>query len=194
MGNLQPIFLHREFEAIVAKVSDKILTQLQAKNDTITAVHYLYGHPLEIVNTLTELDSGGSTVYDKYPLVAFFLDSKMSRKDRTMFGSQRVHLAIINECFDATGNEVAKERDTNNFIPVLSPIYMELIRQIALRGDLFVGVGGESSILHDVTFRYYWGKNGLWGNDKNIFNDRVDAIEIEDLELKINLNYCPRVI
>jgi len=191
---LQPIFLHREFEPIVQAVSDKLLTKLNEHNDTITAVHYLYGHPLEIVNTLSELDKGGNSVYTKYPLVAFFLDSKMSRKNTTQYGKQRVHLAIINECFDATGNEVAKERDDNNFIPVLSPIYMELMKQISLRGDMFLGMSGENSVLHDVTFRYYWGKNGLWGNEKNIFNDRVDAIEIEDLELTINLNYCPRTI
>jgi hypothetical protein len=187
---LQPVFLHRDFEAIVQKVSDNLIDQLQEFDSTITAVHYLYGHPLEIINTIGQYDQGKTTQYDKYPVVAFFLDSEIDRNDPTIYGEQTVNLAIIRDCFDAAGNEVAKERDTNNFIPVLMPIYIELMEQIKLSG-LNSGYGIP---LHRMTSRYYWGRNGLFKNDANIFNDRVDAIEINDLRIKIDLNYCPKAV
>ncbi len=189
---LQPIYLHHEFEHIVNEVSKNLTLQLQSKNKFITGVHYMYGHMLEIVNQVQLLSSGSKATFDKYPLVAFLLDSKVTRRDKTQYGQQNVHIVIINQCKDATGNETAKQRDENNFVPILTPIYMELIKQISLRGDMFLGMQGESSVIHDMTNRYYWGKSELFANTKNIFNDRVDAIEIENMQLTINLNYCPK--
>lgn len=189
MTELQPVFLHREFKAIVQKVSDKLTSKLQAFDSKITGIHYLYGHPLEIVNILKEKSEGGSTKFQRYPLVAFFLDSEVDRTDFQFYGEQRCHLAVIRPCkFD--GTEKAEQRDLKNFIPVLTPIYMELLRQINYSG--VVESSGENSFPHKVTNRYYWGREGLFGNQGNIFDDRVDAIEIEDLKLKINLNYCPK--
>lgn len=190
--SLQPIYLHHEFETIVKAVSDNITLQLKQSNPYITGVHYMYGHMLEIVNQVQLLSGGNQSAFDKYPLVAFLLDSKVTRRDKTQYGQQNCHIVIINQCYDAQGNETAKQRDINNFEPILTPIYMELIKQVSLRGDLFLGMNGESSVSHDVTNRYYWGKSELFANTKNIFMDRVDAIEIENMQLTINLNYCPR--
>jgi len=190
---VQPIFLHREFESIVKNVSDKLISYLKDYDDAITAVHYHYGHPLEIINTITQYDQGNESKYDKYPLVAFFLDSSINRgREVGLYGEQEVNICIIRDCNDAQGNDVASVRDEKNFIPVLNPIYLELLEQIALRGDLFNLQGGAENIEHKVTNRYYWGRSGLFGNDGNIFNDRVDAIEINNMKLRINLNYCPK--
>lgn len=187
---LQAIYLHREFESIVAAVSAKLTPQLQLVDDKITGVHYQYGHPLEIINTIGMLDEGKTSKYKRYPLVAFFLDSKIKRGSEVgIYGEQTVNMAIIRACKDA--NQNAKERDEFNFIPVLTPIYIELMEQIAFRGDLLKVISAES-IEHEATNRYYWGKEGLFGNDGNIFNDWVDAIEINNMKLKINIDYCPK--
>lgn len=188
---IQPVYLHREFTAIVEKVNLKLTPQLQAIDSKITGVHYQYGHPLEIIKTLGNFDSGVASKFKKYPLVAFFLDSTVDRTDPQFYGEQSVNLAIIRACKNP--NQTAKERDEFNFIPVLTPIYMALLDEIRLRGDLFSGVS-RTDIPHRVTNRYYWGKSGLYGNDKNIFNDWVDAIEINNLKLKINKSYCPKPV
>jgi len=190
MVQLQPVYLHKEFKPIVQAVSAKLLPQLKAYDDKITAVHYQYGHPLEIIKTLGQYDQGGTSKFNKYPLVAFFLDMPMDRgADVGIYGEATVHMAIIRSCKDP--NHTAEQRDVNNFDPVLTPIYMELMRQIGNRGDIFQ-IPSATRIRHKVTYRYYWGKQGLFGNETNIFNDWVDCIEIENLKLKINENYCPK--
>jgi len=187
---LQEIYLHEEFIPIVKAVSDKLLPKLQEFDAGITGVHYEYGHPLEIINTLTQYDQGATAKFKKYPLVAFFLDMPMSRGvDVGIYGEATIHMAVIRACDDS--NHTAKERDLLNFKPVLTPIYLELMRQIGYRGDLFQLVS-PTRIPHRATYRYYWGKQGLFGNEANIFNDWVDCIEIENLRLKINENYCPK--
>lgn len=186
---LQQIYLHREFEAIVSAVSAKLTPSLKLVDVNITGVHYQYGHPLEIIKTIKHFDEGVASKFKKYPLVAFFLDSTISRGELGFYGEQEINLAIIRACKDA--NQTAKQRDELNFIPVLTPIYLALMEEIALRGDL-LKVQSAEQIPHRVTNRYYWGKDGLFGNDANIFNDWVDAIEINNMRLKINLDYCPK--
>jgi len=192
MSSAPEIYLHREFTSIVEAVSLKLTPTLQMFDTNITGVHYQFGHPLEIINTLSQFENGKTTKFNKYPIVCFFLDSKKTKNNPLNAGMQRVHLAIVRESADANGNDTANDRDIKNFIPVLTPIYLELLTQIKLRADLFTGIFNEQSLSHEVTYRYYWGKSGLFGNEANIFNDRVDAIEIENLELTINLNYCPK--
>lgn len=194
MITIQPVYLHREFAEIVAAVNVKLIQQLQQVDPGITAVHYMFGHPLEIVNTIGQYDQSSVTRYNKYPLVAFFLDTDVQRGIIPgVYGEYNIHLAIIRECLDA--NQTANERDLTNFIPVLTPIYMELMNQINLRGDLFHLTFMEA-LPHKVTNRYYWGRSGLpyTGNQTNIFNDWVDAIEIQNLKLKVNTSYCPKQI
>src|SRR6478735_8734066 len=107
---LQAIYLHREFESIVAAVSAKLTPQLQEVDPKITGVHYQYGHPLEIIKTIGQFDQGKLSQFKKYPLVAFFLDSTIQRGRETgIFGEQTVNMAIIRACKDP--NQTAKERD-----------------------------------------------------------------------------------
>lgn len=185
---IQPIFLHREFKAIVQAVSDKLTPKLKLNDDVITGVHYQFGHPLEIINTLGEFTKGATSRFDKYPLVAFFLDSTVTRGEIGLYGEQEINMAIIRMCKDP--NQTADERDQFNFIPILTPIYLELLNQIGL-SPVF-SLQSSETIPHKMTNRYYWGRSGLWGNEKNIFNDWVDAIEINNMRLKINSNYCPK--
>jgi len=49
---------------------------------------------------------------------------------------------------------------------------------------------GVSKIPHQKWDRLYWGRNGLFGNQANVFNDFLDVIEIKSLKLKINLRSC----
>jgi hypothetical protein len=189
---MQPVYLHREFKVIVKATSDVLLPMLKTYDPNITAVHYHFGHPLEIINTLGAYDQGVSSKFDKYPLVAFFLDTEEDRGQKPgIYAKYRVHMAIIRECLNP--NQTADERDLTNFIPVLTPIYMELMKQISYRGDMFL-LPNLEAIPHRKTNRYYWGRSGLWGNEANIFNDWVDCIELQNLELEVKINYCPKEV
>jgi len=185
--NLQPIFIQDVLKPIVDKVSANLLPQLQQADEMITGVHYQYGHPLEIVNTLGQFTQGETSRYNKYPLIALFLDTTEDvGRDKGVYAEYNLHLAIIRAC--KSPNQVAKERDDFNFKPVLIPIYLELMKQMKYSG---VFTGFTDKIPHRKTNRYYWGKEGLFGNEGNIFNDWVDCVEIENLKVKIVDNYCP---
>lgn len=186
---VQPVFIQDILGPIVAKVSDKLLPALKAFDSGINAVHYDYGHPLEIIETLSQKsEAGGDFVYQKYPLVALFLDADLRRGNEIgVYGEFTLHIAIIRGT-DPTYK--AKQRDDMNFKPVLMPIYLELMKQIRRSGVFFIT--SEQMIPHSPINRYYWGKQGLYGNEGNIFNDHVDCIEIKDLKLKVNINYCPK--
>lgn len=182
----QPVFIQDILEPIVSKVSIKLLSQLQAFDSGITGVHYDYGHPLEIIETLSQkTTAGGDFVYNKYPLVALFLDADLRRGRKPgVYGEYTLHMAIIRGT-DPTYK--AKQRDDYNFKPVLMPIYLELMKQIFHSGLFLSG----DQIQHDPINRYYWGRQGLYGNESNIFNDHVDCIEIKNLKLELSINYCP---
>ena len=187
MKTLQPIFIQDLLAPVAARVEAKLLPSLQLLEPSITGIHYEFGHPIEIIETLTQ-KSGTDYAYAKYPLIALFLDATFRRGQEVgLMGEFDLHMAIIKGT-DKTYK--AKQRDDNNFKPFLYPIYAEFLNQLMFEPTLQMPTD-VARIEHSATNRYYWGRSGLYGNEGNIFNDHVDCIEIENLKIKVNLNYCP---
>ena len=174
------------FIPIVAAVSTKLLAVLQAFDPEITGVHYLYGHPLEIIETLTARDKVEAYAYQKYPLIALFQDLPEDKgREIGVDGEITLHMIIAR---GTTPSFRAPERYDKNFIPVLYPVYYELLNQINI-AKVFMTYG-ISSIRHTKIDRLYWGREGLWKNEGNVFNDFLDCIELRDLKLKVDLKHC----
>lgn len=174
------------FSEIVQQVSDVLTPQLQVVNGLITGVHYEHGHPKEIIETLAQKDKSQAGRFDKYPVVALFQDFPERNGEETGIQSEAVlHMIIAS----ATKPDYkARDRYEYNFRPVLYPIYVELMRQIYLHRAFMVK--GPDQIRHTKIDRLYWGREGLWGNKGNIFNDWIDCIEIRDMRLRINQKLC----
>jgi len=121
------------------------------------------------------------TIDRKYPLIALFTDFDQEKNNETAgyYCNANFHLIIANITTNKENN--AEERLTQNFRPILEPIYLEFMKQIKLSGFFICGY----EIPHTKTDRYYWGKNGLFGQEGNIFSDYIDAIEITNLKLKV---------
>ena len=49
---------------------------------------------------------------------------------------------------------------------------------------------GTDGIEHTKIDRLFWGKEGLYANEGNIFEDFLDCIEIRDLELNVYSKIC----
>lgn len=143
--------------------------------------YYLHGHPLEIIKVLSERDKSKNWKYRKYPLVILlqdFAESKGVNPSWTMQVSPRV--LIVNQ----TKREFSsKQRYDENFKPILYPIYELLLEAIANVG--FFGVAASDQIVHTKTDRLFWGREGLYGNESNVFNDYLDAIDITFSDLPI---------
>jgi hypothetical protein len=143
-------------------------------------VYFLDGHPMEIVKVLQEKLQGDNK--DKrFPLVALLQDTKIQRsKDTSFYGETNIQLII---CTVTKPEYRSEQRRENVFKPILYPIYEALLNEIESCEYFNFDLNG---VEHTQTDRYYWGREGLYGNTGNQFNDYIDAIEIE-IPLKIEL-------
>lgn len=171
----KPVYIVDEIEAIVAKVNDALT--LAGFNEL--PVYYMYGHPKEIAARLQELSNSPTEAHKKFPLIILLTDITIDKSIVGFYGSARLRMLICN----LTQPEyISDERTEKNFKPVLHPIKKELIRQIERHKQFTY----EDELQYSETDMYYYGSQI---NDKNIFNDRIDAIELKDIRININ-NKC----
>lgn len=139
--------------------------------------YYLYGHQSEIALRLLQKDKSPSKKTQKYPLVALRLDTEEQFEDGMW--KFNLNLAIL----DWTDKKYsAEQRYTNIFKPILYPLYEEFM--IALRdSNLFTWEGDQRYPPHTKIDRPFWGTVVGENNERYIFNDPLDAIEILDLKI-----------
>lgn len=119
----------------------------------------------------------------KYPLVILVRDIR-EKVNKQLFGlgsSFKCRVLIVTI---TSPNLRADDRETQNFKPILLPIFEELIRQVS-KSKLFgmPRINDMEIIKWDC---YFYGTRE---NDKNIFNDYIDAIDIESITLNTK-NIC----
>ncbi len=152
--------------------------------ENCVAPYYMHGHPLEILKLLTEKDKSNQFKYSKYPLIALLQDFQETKGNSSMISLSASPRVLILEStqmhFDAV------DRYNEVFRPTLYPIYELFLQAIADSG--FFNVAGEDEIPHNKTDRLFWGREGLYGNDKLIFNDKLDAIDISFINLEVLRN------
>lgn len=148
-------------------------------------VYFMHGHPKEIVNVLQEYTNSPTHKNSKYPLIALMRDIREELSDQQHgFGTDFKARIVI--CTLTKETLRADDREIKNFIPILNPVFEEFIYQLSQSVDFGMPTISEMKIVkHD---RYYWGSQVA---DKNVFNDCIDAIEIESISLKINQINCP---
>lgn len=186
----KPIIFVDIFRDIVAQVSADLLNDLQQLDPEITGVHYLHGHPLEIIDTLRQRDRADwdhPEKYQRYPLVALFQDFPERRYSEPGIAfSPRFHIIIANPTMPEYKSD---QRYDFNFRPILYPIYNQLMYRIS-KHKMFMGYGGTDGISHTKIDRLFWGREGLYANEANVFDDFLDCIEIIDLELSTYSKFC----
>jgi hypothetical protein len=171
----ETIYIVEELAAVVAKVN----TALTAASFGTTPVYYMYGHPMELANRLLELSKSPTEGSKKFPLIILFTDITIDRSLVGFYGSTQLRMLIANFTL---AEYTSVQRTEINFKPILHPIKKELLNQI----DRHSRFTYEDELSYKETDMYYYGSQI---NDKNIFNDRIDAIEIRDLKLNIK-NKC----
>ncbi len=145
---------------------------------------YMYGHPAEIINTLAKKAQHDVQKFNKYPLIALFQDftETMGEHQATQSTVQDLNIIIA---VNTSPDYVSAERYTKTFKPILYPLYDLLIKHI-VKSKWFGNVD-PGLVPHKKIDRVYWGRSALYGNEANIFKDRIDAIEIQDLSLELRL-------
>lgn len=163
--------IYDQFSSIVADVATR----------TGIAVQYLWGHPIEIIETLRQMSRDKSTEEDKFPLIALFTDYTETRgTDPSIDSVVRLHFIIATL---TRPDYTAVERATNNFKPVLYPLYDQFLKSVIASG--YYKNSSWQNIQHTKTDRFFWGRNGLYLNTGNVFDDYIDCIELDNMELTV---------
>lgn len=170
-----PVYIVDEIRAVVAKVN----TALTTAGFEHLPVYYMYGHPKEISNRLQVLSNSPTDGHKKFPLVILFTDIMIEHDTPGFYGSARLRMLVANI---TDPNYISDQRTELNFKPILHPIKDELIKQISLHNRFTY----EEELRYSETDMYFYGSQA---NDKNIFNDYIDAIELRDIRINIK-NKC----
>jgi len=156
----------------------------QANTGLTDAPFYMYGHRLEIANRLLEKDADKTNKFKKYPLIALRMDIAETVRGNVV--DYNLNIAILSY---TDSNYNAEERYTNIFRPVLYPLYERFFEELKASG-LFMWTGNQAKPLHTKFDRPFWGTPSAEANQKQIFNDPLDAIEIIDLKISSRQNRC----
>jgi len=144
---------------------------------------FLCGHPKDINDQLTQM-SRDYNKPNKFPAVCLILDTRKSNNSRIgISATVNYHILIVN---DTLPNYNSLQRREHNFIPILRPIRERFIK--ALVKSKAVNNKDILRLEFSEVERYYWGKEGVGGVEANVFNDKLDAIELFDLKIDLKSN------
>jgi len=168
---------------IIADVVAKMNTSLAASPvDNYTAVNYYYGHLAEIRQTFIQGTTNQSIKRDMFPAVILLQDfpEKTNRKEHRR--EVTVKILILT---DTEQKFIASERYANTFTPILYPLEDLFFTKLESSNE----VSGYDTD-YTRTDRLKWGTlKGEEGTATWYFADFIDAIEIENLNIKI-INTC----
>lgn len=162
------------FREIVAGVS----------GDVGYIVNYQFGDWQYMAKTLSAMGKAPITAGRKYPMVGLYSPFEEDRSDPS-FTSVRLSLIIA---VNTLGGYTNEERLDKSFKATLYPVYDSLIRRIS--SDRRLDIGPMSIVSHMKTDNFRYGRSGVYGDGKSEFDDRIDAIDIKDLRLKVKNATC----
>lgn len=165
-------------------IVDIIGSVVSEVNETIPC-EYLYGHPLEITNILSSWGKDDTKKFSRFPLICLYQDFEETKGENQMINSLVSLKVVIITNTEKDYNSI--ERYTNTFKTVLYPLYNLFMDKLAHSG--MINNSDPALIPHKKIDRLYWGKFNLYGNTGSMFNDYIDAIELQNLELEILNNF-----
>lgn len=181
----EPVYIVDVIRDIVAATSAVLLSQLQLVDPLITGVYFEYGHYNDIRERLTTKDKQAATAVKRYPLIALFEDFKLRKGTEGLTGITDLKMIIL---YPSRNDVTRIQREATVFRPILYPIYNELLKQFKVSGKF--SIYDTTLIKHDQINRPHWGDPGLYGNNSYLFNDVLDGIELNNLQLTTFLNNC----
>ena len=167
--------------------SEEVLSQIKAAetqalgSTKIEVIDFQYGHKLELIETLLQMDKDPDMRTRKYPCVYLVQDFVEERGNPDWYAKVYLNVIIMHQTLQAYK---ITDRYAKVFKPVLYPLYYSLLTEICKNPQC--NEYPPDSIVHTKIDRSYWGRND--NVEKNMLNDFVDAIEIENLSLKLNFN------
>lgn len=163
---------------LVGEVVAKVATTMKQE------VYYDYGHYSEVVKNLDEKDKS-ITNKAKYPLIWLVMDFEEGMNGKTGdYAELSLQLIIAT---DTSADFTMQERRDKSYLPILYPIYAELLNQFSNHRSF----NGAYNTPHTKIDRPYWGvQSGLGNGTGNLFNDFIDAIQIKNFKVNVKRKIC----
>ena len=174
------------FEEIVNEVSANLSSDADLQ---IPYVKFRHGTWLDILNELT-IDSAhpnDAIKNEKYPLVCLIhqFDEKYTSNE-----VDDIDVTLVIVC-NSTATKTTADRYSDNFLPILYPIYQELKQVIA---DSYHFLGYNSKFSHSKRDLIHAGQESADGNTAYKLPDVLDGILMGNIKLKVNVtSYCINV-
>jgi hypothetical protein len=170
-----PINFPAVFKSIVEKVQVNINDEVLVPNG-FQSLNFIHGSWNYIIGYLSEQSRVN---VDRFPLVALVHDFEESFTAERKEGNLVCRVVIANL---ANPNMRSDQRYSQNFVPILYPIYAELL-QVIKTSSYFDGY--KANIKHTKIEHLHWKEN-----NGNALNEFLDGIEIRGMELSPNLPKC----
>lgn len=170
--NAAPLFIVDIIGEVVA-AADAVLFPTLGKH-----ILYEYGRSIQILTELQKLNDGITTKNGKYPLFALFQDFPEDNSGSSGYYCTvrfpKISIATLTQSTDTPPKRYAQ-----TFKPILYPIYEEFLRQLMRHKNI---VGNDPAAISHIK----WDRPGTQPEGDKMgsnFNDYVDAIEIQNLQL-----------
>lgn len=148
-------------------------------------VNYLFGDSSYIREELLVLGKSQLTASGKFPLIGLFVPFDEVRDSEDYFCKASVNLIIATNTLAKYTNEQRREI---SFEGVLRPLYRGLMDELRLCGKFDFGYAGIVS--HVYSENYSFGRRGALDVDGKEVGEKIDAIEIKNLELTVKNQNC----
>lgn len=146
-------------------------------------VEFQFGDWDYIANVLQTMSTSATTMGMRYPIVCLRSPYTEVREGKTR--DVNLELLIAVNTLKEYTNE---QREKTSFEEVLRPVYSLLMEEI--NGDKHVKSSYTGAVKHEYTENYRYGRKGVEGADGKPFRDFIDAIEIQNLGLRIKEISC----
>lgn len=148
-------------------------------------LNYVFGNSRYVKDHLDEMSRTSCGTSGKLPMIALFCPIVESREDPDCQATAKVRILIAASTMRQWNNEQRREYSFEN---VLRPIYNSFIE--ALIADDRLDFGYRDFVKHKYSENYSYGRYGALDSSGEAVSEPIDAINITDLELKINKKTC----
>lgn len=167
---------------IVAEVEENLVTDTDLDIDQVKFKAETW---LELIKRLNEDSKVAETKCTRYPLVALIRDYTEDIDENSSSYETSLNIVIVTQ---SDPNKTSTEREDENYIPTLIPIYMELM-SVLRESSYFLGTP-TLYFPHSRSFNMHLGQSSEVGNTAYKLPDCVDGIVIEGLRLNVDVDNC----
>lgn len=181
-----PLSIRDIFAELVTEVSDNLSTEDDLSIDQVSFKCETW---IELIKRVQSEDLSTTHRSTKYPLIALIRNFDEKYNADSYLTDVSLTLVIVTL---SDPNKLSEDRESDNYVPILRPIYAELM-EVIKGSNYFTGYYNLYPS-HTKTESFQLGQSSESGNTKYVLPDCVDGIIVSDLALKVRRDRCSTTV